>query len=99
MYTFLDSLFDKEFRSSRRNLPSPPKKKTEYHGVATAVGKLSKRLHSIEQALTSTVEDEKTPTVKVPIPDDVVTTPIIAPPPTHTVTVPPEPKKEDPIAT
>ena len=98
MYTFLDSLFDKEFRSSRRNLPSPPKKKTEYHGVATAVGKLSKRLHSIEQALTSTVEDDKTPTVKAPIPDDVVTTPIIAPAPTPTVTAPQDTKKEEPVA-
>lgn len=96
MLTFLDTFFDKTPNKSRHT-QSPPKRKTEYHGVATAVGKLSKRIHSIEQSLT--VEDEKTPTVKAPIPDDVVTTPIIAPPPTHTVTVPPEPKKEDPIVT
>ena len=62
MITFLDSFFG---ATERRSKPqSKPQKRTEYHGVATAVGKISKRLHTIEQALQSTVEDDPTPKVE-----------------------------------
>ena len=99
MLTFLDNLFDKP-RDRSRNTQSPQKYKTEYHGVATAVGKLSKRLRSIEVAIASTPEDTPTPTKnsKTPVPEPVTTeTPtvpiVITPPKADTVT----PLKEPPI--
>lgn len=64
MLTFIESLFAD--LPHRRISPKPQQRKSEYHGVATAVGKISKRLHSIEEALKSTVD---TTPDKAPIPD------------------------------
>jgi hypothetical protein len=93
MLTFLDTFFDKS-RLHNRVPQSPQKRKTEYHGVATAVGKISKRLHNLEQALESTVkEDTPTPVKKSEIPaPQLITTetpivpPVVTPPKTETVT-------------
>lgn len=87
MITFLDSYFG---ATTRRTKPlSKPQKRSEYHGVATAVGKISKRLHTLEK-LSTTGIPIAIPTTPDIIEDEVVTKPIklpgITPSPVVTVT-------------
>lgn len=95
------TFFDEYFSAFKHRpiSPKPQQRRSEYHGVATAVGKISKRLHNIEEALREAAEKTPLPRPrKTPIPtpviaDDIPTKPITPPvvaPATVTVDTPKE---------